>query len=207
MLFRSIASALSRPIPRVVAAAAGGGSAVTLDDIDRAIERQEFRVVFQPQLRLSDGTWTGVESLARWEHPERGLLMPSAFVALAEGTDRALPFTYEIVARSLEALARIEHEAGFRGALSVNVPPAALTDPGFPDHVLMLLAEGGVPGDRLWALRGPQVRPIVRDNLSAKQEALLLTASARWSDEGVQITLPDGKRYAAGDAADRKSTR
>ena len=50
----------------------------------RAIERQEFRILYQPIVSLSDGTMTGVEALVRWEHPEQGLISPAEFVPIAE---------------------------------------------------------------------------------------------------------------------------
>lgn len=55
-------------------------------ELRRAIREQEFEVHFQPIVRLEDGTVWGVEPLARWRHPERGLLSPAEFIPLAEET-------------------------------------------------------------------------------------------------------------------------
>lgn len=178
----ALAAALAHPAPRARAADARACT-VDLADIDRAIARHEFRVAFQPQLRLADAAWIGVESLARWDHPEHGLLMPGAFVGLAEGSDRALPFTYEVIARSLEGLALVERETGFKGSLSVNVPPAALTDHGFPDHVLRLLAGSGIPGDRL-------VVEITETSIPS-DPALCLDIETRLRMRGVRLSIDD----------------
>lgn len=53
-------------------------------DIRRALNHDEFILHYQPQMRLSDGAITGVEALLRWNHPERGLLMPGRFIPVAE---------------------------------------------------------------------------------------------------------------------------
>ena len=55
-------------------------------DLRRAIDADELRLVYQPQLDLRTGTVAGVEALIRWEHPQRGLLMPMIFLPIAEAS-------------------------------------------------------------------------------------------------------------------------
>jgi EAL domain-containing protein (putative c-di-GMP-specific phosphodiesterase class I) len=55
-------------------------------DLRRAIEREEFEVYYQPEVLLESGSIAGVEALVRWRHPERGLLLPSEFISVAEET-------------------------------------------------------------------------------------------------------------------------
>ncbi len=54
-------------------------------ELHRALERGEFRLFYQPQIRLNDGELMGAEALIRWEHPVRGLLSPAAFLPALEG--------------------------------------------------------------------------------------------------------------------------
>ncbi len=55
-------------------------------DLRRAVQRREFVLHFQPQFSLVTGVLTGVEALARWQHPERGLVPPNSFIPIAEET-------------------------------------------------------------------------------------------------------------------------
>lgn len=55
-------------------------------DLDRAMTREEFRLVYQPIVELSSGAVTGVETLLRWEHPHRGTVPPMVFIPVAETT-------------------------------------------------------------------------------------------------------------------------
>lgn len=56
-------------------------------EIRQAIKRDELRIAYQPIIRLSDNTLVGFESLVRWEHPRRGLLLPACFIPKAERSD------------------------------------------------------------------------------------------------------------------------
>jgi predicted signal transduction protein with EAL and GGDEF domain len=57
----------------------------------RAVIRQQFTVRYQPVVELPGGRLAGLEALVRWDHPERGLVMPGEFVSLAEDTGLIVP--------------------------------------------------------------------------------------------------------------------
>ncbi len=60
-------------------------------DLRRAIERQEFRVYYQPIIELKTGDLAGFEALVRWEHPDRGMVSPDDFIPVAEETGLIIP--------------------------------------------------------------------------------------------------------------------
>ena len=62
-------------------------------DLRRGLENQEFELLYQPQVDLRTGDVVGAEALIRWNDPERGLVMPNEFIALAESNGLIVPMT------------------------------------------------------------------------------------------------------------------
>lgn len=69
-------------------------------DLRRAIERQEFRVYYQPKLRIENGSVEDLEALVRWQHPKRGLTSPLDFIPLAEETGLIIPLGQLVLAEA-----------------------------------------------------------------------------------------------------------
>src|SRR3954447_7714119 len=124
----------------------------TSGELRRGLERGEVVPYFQPIVELSSGRVIGYEVLARWLHPDRGLLPPSDFLPLAEETGLLV----ELGSRMLrDSLAQLAHwrAAGYPFAnctLSVNVGTRQLVDPSFYDMVVDALSETGIDADSLW---------------------------------------------------------
>jgi diguanylate cyclase (GGDEF)-like protein/PAS domain S-box-containing protein len=114
--------------------------------LHRAVAREEFRVFFQPIISLRDGTCVGVEALARWQHPERGLLAPGDFLGTAEETGLVVP----IGAWVLEDACR--HAVAWREAwpsadpfrISVNLSGRQLVHAELADLVAGVLGSTGL---------------------------------------------------------------
>jgi EAL domain-containing protein (putative c-di-GMP-specific phosphodiesterase class I)/ActR/RegA family two-component response regulator len=116
---------------------------IMLSDLARGIDNNELVLHYQPQVSLSDGAWTGVEALVRWQHPLHGLLYPDAFIALAGLGGLGLPLTHKVIEIALNDCTREAAALAFSGDLSINLPPAAMTDVTTPDALAAAVASSG----------------------------------------------------------------
>lgn len=96
---------------------------------------------FQPKLRLRCGTLHGFEALARWEHPDLGLIQPDVFIPLAETFGLTRELTERIVDASLGFLSRL---SGTELTMAVNVPMSICSEASFPDFLRTTLARYGL---------------------------------------------------------------
>jgi diguanylate cyclase (GGDEF)-like protein/PAS domain S-box-containing protein len=142
---------------RVEAFQAGGhvDSALALrtaGELRKGIERDEIVPYFQPIVDLETGRIVGFEALARWLHPDRGLLPPSDFLPLAEETGLLVELGTAMLRNSLAQLARWRAVGmpAANGFISVNVGTRQLIDPAFHSLVAGLLAETGIDADSVW---------------------------------------------------------
>ncbi|MGR6967659.1 putative bifunctional diguanylate cyclase/phosphodiesterase [Geodermatophilus sp. URMC 61] len=114
----------------------------------RAVDEGELVLHYQPKLDLATGRVDGVEALVRWQHPERGLLFPDAFIELVESAGLMAALTRRVLDTAL-AQRRAWSDRGRELTVAVNVSPSNLVDEGFPDEVAGLLARHGVPATAL----------------------------------------------------------
>ncbi len=124
----------------------------TAGELRRGIERNEIVPYFQPIVDLESGRVLGYEVLARWLHPDRGLLTPNHFLPLAEETGLLVDLGTEMLHNSLAQLAawRAAGHDFANCSLSVNVGNRQLLDPAFYKLVGELLGETGIDADSLW---------------------------------------------------------
>jgi diguanylate cyclase (GGDEF)-like protein len=135
-------------------------------ELRRALDAGEFRLFYQPVMALDTGRVIGVEALARWQHPVRGMVSPAEFIPAAERTGLIVPLGRWVLRETCRQTAAWLAEFG-PDALSKagpNVSARQLHDPGFVADVAAALADSGLPADRLLlelteseVLRGRQV--------------------------------------------------
>jgi diguanylate cyclase (GGDEF)-like protein/PAS domain S-box-containing protein len=124
----------------------------TSTELRRGLERGEVVPYFQPIVDLDGGQVVGFEVLARWLHPDRGLLMPSQFLPMAEEAGLMVELGGRVLRDSLAQLAHWR-AVGLRFAdctLSVNVATQQLIDGSFLELVHDALGETGIDADSLW---------------------------------------------------------
>ncbi|GIX34921.1 MAG: diguanylate cyclase [Lysobacteraceae bacterium] len=124
--------------------------AAMLSALRRALEREEFRLVFQPRQRLADGRIVGFEALLRWDSSELGPVAPAEFIPLAEETGLILPIG-EWVLRQALAVLRRWREAGVGDGLvmSVNVSMLQFLRDHLEETVARAVQWAGVPASAL----------------------------------------------------------
>ncbi len=115
-------------------------------ELRRAIDRGELRLHLQPKVELATGHISGVEGLVRWQHPERGLLPPGAFIDLAEQTGLIKPLTEWVINAALQ-LNQTWRPLNCSLPIAVNLSARNLRDGDLLDKVRQMLAASGIaPG-------------------------------------------------------------
>lgn len=118
------------------------------NDLRRAIARGEFRIFYQPIVSLGSGRITGFEALIRWEHPQRGLLLPSEFIAVAEDTGMIVPMGQWVLGEACRQ-ARKWHDAGHCVTISVNLSAKQFQRAELASYVATALRDSGLPPEYL----------------------------------------------------------
>jgi diguanylate cyclase len=113
-----------------------------------AVEDGQIVVWYQPVLDIRRDRIVALEALVRWEHPELGLLMPDAFVDMAEHTNLIKPLTQRVLALALAQVAQWRL-LGIEVAVAVNISAHVLVEPGFVARVLAALTAAQVPAASL----------------------------------------------------------
>jgi diguanylate cyclase (GGDEF)-like protein/PAS domain S-box-containing protein len=161
-------------------------------DLRRALERGELCLDYQPFVALADGQVVGFEALLRWHHPQRGLLLPEEFLAVAEETGLLVPIGSFVLTEACRFLHGLEerHPGPRPLTLSVNLSHKQFFHPDLFAQIEAALALSGLAP----ACLGLEITEgvILRDSQ--------LTAShfARLKELGVQLYLDDfGKGYSS----------
>jgi diguanylate cyclase (GGDEF)-like protein len=91
------------------------------NDLRQAIEKNEFRVYYQPIVLLKSGKVVGMEALLRWEHPQHGLLLPSKFISLAEESGMLVPIGHWVLEEACRQAKGWQEHHAFEPSLKVWV--------------------------------------------------------------------------------------
>lgn len=113
----------------------------------RALEREEFRVYYQPQIDLCSGKVMGAEALIRWQHPDLGLVSPLEFISLLEETGLIVPVGEWVLRQTCEWAVAWQKQEPIR--LSVNLSGRQFRDAGLANQVAQVLKMSGLKPEML----------------------------------------------------------
>ncbi len=162
------------------------------NDLRRAVERNEFFLLYQPIVQVGSGALAGFEALVRWQHPERGIVPPLEFIPIAEETGLIVPLGRWVLEAACQQvrewqLAFLE----FRSlTLSVNLSGKQLNDPKLIQKVKDILFETGFDPSRL---KLEITESVVMEN--AETSTILLK---QLRELGLQLSIDDfGTGYSS----------
>lgn len=158
-------------------------------ELPRAIDQGEFKLFYQPQVRLTDGTLIGAEALIRWEHPELGLIAPDAFIPVLESSHLAEEVGDWVIRTACQQAAEWRQRwPDFR--VGVNLSGAHFRSGRLGDTIRQILAASGLPGSAL------EVE--ITENVILRHDEKLIGPLRDVQAQGVSIAFDDyGTGYAS----------
>jgi EAL domain-containing protein (putative c-di-GMP-specific phosphodiesterase class I) len=120
-------------------------------DLRKAIDKNQFRIHYQPIVSLEAGRVTGFEALIRWLHPHRGLLYPSEFLPVAEEADLIIPISHWVLQEACNQLSNWQAQRPSDGHLSVsvNLSSKVLGDSSLPAEIASVISASGIDPSNL----------------------------------------------------------
>ena len=153
------------------------------NEMRRAMERQEFVLYYQPQFRLSDGQFCGMEALVRWQHPQRGFLLPGKFISIAENSGFILPLG-EWVLRSACAQNKLWQDMGYPPVrVAVNLSARQFQQKDLVSQVAEILKETGLEPEWL--------ELEITESLSMENVVVSVEILEKLKDMGVHLAIDD----------------
>nr|WP_315493411.1 EAL domain-containing protein [uncultured Rhodoferax sp.] len=122
------------------------------NDLQRALEKDELKIYYQPQIRSADGGLRGMEALLRWHHPRLGVLSPAAFLAIAEETGLIVDIGAWVLHEGCRQLKVWRERYAPRLAdltLAINLSAVQIKQEKLPRTVMAALAEHNLPANCL----------------------------------------------------------
>ena len=152
-------------------------------ELRRGLGRTEVAVYYQPRIDTVTGEICGLEALARWRHPARGLLTPSDFLAVADSSGLVVEMGYQIIDTVCRDANRLKNVGLGDLSMSVNLSRRQLRDEGLTEQVMAILDRHG--------LRGNQIEFELAENAVMGDVALATEALGTLAITGASFSLDD----------------
>ena len=161
-------------------------------DLRHAIDRKEFVAYYQPIISVENRSIMGFEALIRWNHPQRGLLLPMEFIPLAEETGLIIPMSLWIIREACKQMHIWQQQfpSDLPLVVSVNVSPKHLANANFITHIVDILDETHLNPEQL-ALE-------ITENAMIENTDYMVSLFSQLKDLGVKIDIDDfGTGYSS----------
>ena len=161
-------------------------------DLQRALERGEFDVFYQPIIEMKSERVQGFEALLRWQHPSRGLVMPDDFIGLVEETTLVIPIGWWVIERACHQLATWQQLFPLDPplAMSVNVSGKLFFTDDMAKRLAALLEDCNIPRNSF--------RLEITERVVMDHEDLVLNTLSDLRDIGVELHIDDfGTGYSS----------
>ncbi|MCW8195388.1 EAL domain-containing protein [Proteobacteria bacterium 005FR1] len=114
-----------------------------------AMVQSQFRLYYQPKVSLSDMTPVGFEALVRWKHPEKGMILPSKFIPVAEESNLIRDIGNWILAESMQQIQLWDKKLPRDLRIAINISARQLAQTDLVDQLRMMMEHFSIPADRL----------------------------------------------------------
>ena len=112
--------------------------------LKQSLEKDDFRLVYQPKADLNTGEITGFEALLRWEHPKTGSVSPEKFIPILEETGLIIQVGEWIIREVCRFINRIKQKTGKEFQVGINISTTQFNDPDFVEKLEKIMAEEGI---------------------------------------------------------------
>jgi diguanylate cyclase (GGDEF)-like protein len=114
--------------------------------IHKALDNDEFHLMYQPQINIKSGEIVGVEALVRWEHPEHGPITPAEFIPFAEETGMIVDIGHWVLRNACAELKRWRDAGLPEIRMSINMSARQLAEKDIVKRISNMLKDYGIPG-------------------------------------------------------------
>lgn len=158
----------------------------TCDDLRRALELNQLRLVFQPQMDIRSGRIAGFEALLRWDHPERGVIGPAEFINLAEDNGLITRIGEWVIRAALEEASRLPGHL----RLAINLSPLQMHSATLMSTIMNAMAANSIRADR--------IELEITESVLMSDTDFVLKRLHQLKDLGISISMDDfGTGYSS----------
>ena len=155
-------------------------------DLRKALAAEQFEIFYQPLFNLADQAISGFEALLRWRHPERGMVMPTEFIPLAEQTELIVPLGEWVLREACREAASWPGQQ----RIAVNISPVQFRSPRLLPSIMAALTSSGLPAQRL--------ELEITETVLMSDDSDTIGLLHRLRESGVRVSLDDfGTGYSS----------